>query len=212
MANSYTVKFTTARTKSPMPSITVAWQWIPTVSSASVPTSLPAGHHLTTGPQRATHWLWLTLTRNQDQSYFTTGSLPPISSSWRQVPRDPRQAIIFTTEPLRSYSLCNILPDEKMRPSFTTATDPRQRSHSLNRVPRNSWTYFTVSDSRLPQTWGSRPRIYIPPGAGWPSYTPRNRIPFSSPPTTRRATVEYSNPPPQGLLMTNSDLLLVSLL
>jgi hypothetical protein len=49
--------------------------------------------------------------------------------------------------------------------SFTTAAGARQRSHS--RVPWDSWPYFTVSDSRLP---------------------------FSSPPTTRRVTVEVFDP------------------
>jgi hypothetical protein len=33
-----------------------------------------------------------------------------------------------------------------------------------------------------------------PPGAGWSSYTPRHWVPFSSPPTTRRATVEVFKP------------------
>jgi hypothetical protein len=47
--------------------------------------------------------------------------------------------------------------------SFIIATGPRQRSHSWVRVPWDSRPYFTVSDLRLP---------------------------FLSPPTTRRATVE----------------------
>jgi hypothetical protein len=47
------------------------------------------------------------------QSYFTTGSLPPISLSCRQAPWDSRTEI-FLTEPLRKLSLCNILSDEKM--------------------------------------------------------------------------------------------------
>jgi hypothetical protein len=55
------------------------------------------------------------------------------------------------------------LSDERMGQSFTTAAGPRQRSHSLVRAPWDSRLYFTVSDSRYP---------------------------FSSPPTTRRATVE----------------------
>jgi hypothetical protein len=44
---------------------------------------------------------------------------------------------------------------------------PRQRSHFRVRVPWDSWPYFSVSDSRLP---------------------------FSSPPTTRRVTVEVFDP------------------
>jgi hypothetical protein len=51
--------------------------------------------------------------------------------------------------------------------SFTIVADPRQRSHSRVRVPWDSRPYFTVSDSKLP---------------------------FSSPPTTRMATVEAFDP------------------
>jgi hypothetical protein len=38
----------------------------------------------------------------QSQSYFMTGGLPPISSSWRQASWDSRPDILFSTEPLRS--------------------------------------------------------------------------------------------------------------
>jgi hypothetical protein len=78
--------------------------------------------------------------------------------------------------------------------SFTIASGPRQRSHSQVRVPRDSWPHFTVSDSRLPQTGGSRFPYLYPPGTGWPGYTPRHWVLFSSPPTTRRATVEVFDP------------------
>jgi hypothetical protein len=37
------------------------------------------------------------------------------------------------------------------------------------------------------------PYLY-PPGTGWPGYTPRHWVPFSSPRTTRRATVEVFDP------------------
>jgi hypothetical protein len=56
--------------------------------------------------------------------------------------------------------------DKRTGMSFTIAAEPRQRSHSRVRVPRDSWLYFTVSDSRLPQPGGPGPRIYIPPGTG----------------------------------------------
>jgi hypothetical protein len=36
--------------------------------------------------------------------------------------------------------------------------------------------------------------IFISPGTEWPIYIPRHRVPFSSPPTTRRATVEVFEP------------------
>jgi hypothetical protein len=37
---------------------------------------------------------------------------------------------------------------------------------------------------------GARSLYLYPPGIGWPSYTPRHWVPFSSPSTNRRATVE----------------------
>jgi hypothetical protein len=36
---------------------------------------------------------------SQSQSHFTTGGLPPISSSWRQAPRDPGPDIFFNWTP-----------------------------------------------------------------------------------------------------------------
>jgi hypothetical protein len=54
---------------------------------------------------------------------------------------------------------------------------PRQRRHSRVWVPRESWHYFTVSDSRLLQPGGPDPHIYIhqeqsglaiSPGTGFP--------------------------------------------
>jgi hypothetical protein len=38
----------------------------------------------------------LLLLQSQSQSYFTTGGLPPISSSWRQAPWEPRQVTLFS--------------------------------------------------------------------------------------------------------------------
>jgi hypothetical protein len=55
--------------------------------------------------RRLDHWIQ---SRSQSQSYFTTGSLPPISSSRRQAPWDPRPNFFFSTE------LLHILSDEKM--------------------------------------------------------------------------------------------------
>jgi hypothetical protein len=59
------------------------------------------------------------------------------------------------------------LSDERTGLSFTIAAGPSQRSHSRVRAPWNSRPYLTVSDLRLP---------------------------FSSPPTSRRVTVEVFEP------------------
>jgi hypothetical protein len=43
-------------------------------------------------------------------------------------------------------------------------------------------------------TWRARSPYLYPPGTGLPGYTPRQRVPFSSPCTTGRATVEVFDP------------------
>jgi hypothetical protein len=43
-------------------------------------------------------------------------------------------------------------------------------------------------------TWSATFPYLYHPGIGWPSYTPRHWVPFSSPPTTHRAKVEVLDP------------------
>jgi hypothetical protein len=57
-----------------------------------------------------------------------------------------------------------------------------------------AWLYFPVSDSRLPQPGGPGLSVFMSPSDRVPSYTPRHLVPFSSPPTTRRATMEVLEP------------------
>jgi hypothetical protein len=42
---------------------------------------------------------------------------------------------------------------------------------------------------QTPSTCRGRSPYLYPPASGWPGYTPRHCVPFSSPPATRRATV-----------------------
>jgi hypothetical protein len=83
----------------------------------------------------------------------------------------PDESYITTRFLLLSDSLLmwSALCDERTGLSFTVAASPSQRSHFRVQVLWNSWPYFTLSHSR---------------------------IPFSSPPTTRRATVEVFDPAP----------------
>jgi hypothetical protein len=55
---------------------------------------------------------------------------------------------------------------------------------------RGTHDHVFLSQIRAPATWKARLPYLYPPGTGWPSDTPRQWVPFSSPPTTRRATVE----------------------
>jgi hypothetical protein len=74
----------------------------------------------------------------------------------------------FTTRFLLQQTVAGLLmwgalSDKRTGLPFTIAAGPRQRSHSWLWVPRDSWPYFTVSDSRLPQPGGPGPHIYISP-------------------------------------------------
>jgi hypothetical protein len=60
--------------------------------------------------------------------------------------------------------------------SYTIAVGPRQRSHSRVRVPRDSWSYFTASDSRLPPPGGTGPRSYSPQEQGGRVIPPGTRF------------------------------------
>jgi hypothetical protein len=93
-------------------------------------------------------------------------------------------------------SLCNILSDERMGLSFTIAAGPRQLNHSVVRVPRDSWTYFIVSDSRLPQPKGPSPRIYIPQKQGVPVIPPGTGFHFRRLLLFAGLRWMDSNPPP----------------
>jgi hypothetical protein len=68
--------------------------------------------------------------------------------------------------------LINILSDYKMGLSFTFVVGPRQHSYSRLGDPRDSWPYFTISDSRRPKPGGPGPRIYIPQEQGGPIMPP----------------------------------------
>jgi hypothetical protein len=126
---------------------------------------------------------------NLSQSQSIYRGLAPFSFSLIQRPTIESESYITTDgqsvclgikHPSRAYNQIFItvracwcgarslsLSDGRTDLSFTIAAGPRQRSHFRVRVSWDSWPYFTVSDSKLP---------------------------FSSPPTTRRVTVEVFDP------------------
>jgi hypothetical protein len=99
------------------------------------------------------------------QSYSVTDGRS-ISKSWCRTPSGAHDQI-FISFTVTVLFLWGALSDERTGLSFVYAAGPRQRSLSRVRVPWNSRPYFTVSVLRLP---------------------------FSSPPTTRRVTVEVFDP------------------
>jgi hypothetical protein len=102
----------------------------------------------------------------------------------------------------RHYHNNNNWQNERMGLSFTIAAGPRQRGHSRVRVPRDSWPYFTLSDSRLPQPGRPGRRIYIPHEQGGPVIPPSTGFPFRRLLRLAGLWWKYSNPPQHIPLIT----------
>jgi hypothetical protein len=102
---------------------------------------------------------------SESESYVMTDG-QPASLSWNKAPIWGLRPDLYCYLTVAGFLIWGALSDERTG-LFAIATGPRQRSHFRVRVPWHSWQYFTVSDSRLP---------------------------FSSPPTTRRVTVEVFDP------------------
>jgi hypothetical protein len=103
---------------------------------------------------------------SQSQSRLATGG-ESVSKSWCRAPSGAHDQIFISVWQLRSCFSWGALSDERTGLSFVHAAGPCQSSLSRVRVPWGSRPYFTVSDVRLP---------------------------FSSPSTTRRVTVEVLDP------------------
>jgi hypothetical protein len=104
--------------------------------------------------------------QRQSLSYVTTDG-QSASLSWNKAPIWGLRPDFCYCQTITGLWMWGALSDERTGLSFTTAAGPGQSSHSRVRVPWDSRLYFIVSHLR-------------------PS--------FSSPPTTRRATVEVFDP------------------
>jgi hypothetical protein len=102
------------------------------------------------------------VSESESEAYVTTDGTSA-SLSWNKVTIWDLRPDFCYCQTVAGLLMWGALSDERMGLSFTIDAGPSQRSHSWVRVPWDSRPYFTVSDSRLP---------------------------FSSPSTTRRATVE----------------------
>jgi hypothetical protein len=97
----------------------------------------------------------------ESESYGTTDGQSAILS-WNEAPIWGLRPDLYYCQTVAGLLMWGALSDESMGQPYTTAAGPLQRSRSWIRVPRDSWWYFTVSDSRLPQPGGPGPLIYIP--------------------------------------------------
>jgi hypothetical protein len=131
--------------------------------------------------------IWSHLRVSQSQSYVTTDG-QSASLSWNKAPIWGLWPDFYSCQTVAGFLMWGTLSHERAGLSFTFAAGTRQHSHFRIRVPWDSRPYFTVSGSR---------------------------VPFSSPPTTRRATVEVfdpastrDSPPPKSMIWSSLGFLL----
>jgi hypothetical protein len=106
--------------------------------------------------------------------FYVTTDGQSVSLSWyKAAPIWGLRPYFYYRRTVAGLLMCGALSDERTGLSFTTAAGYSQRSHCRVRVPWDSRPYFTVSDLRLP---------------------------FSSPPTTRRVMVEVFDPVSTSLI------------
>jgi hypothetical protein len=122
------------------------------------------------------------------------------SLSWSQASTWDLWPDFYYCQTLAGLLMWGTLSDKRTGLPFTIAAGPRQRSHCRVQVPGDSWPYFTVSDSRLPQTGGPRPCIYIPQEQGGKVITPGTRFPFRHFLRLAGLWWRYSNLPPCGVI------------
>jgi hypothetical protein len=104
--------------------------------------------------------------RSESESYITTDR-QSVSLFWNKAPVWGLRPDLYYWQTVTGLLMWGAVTDDRTGLSFIIAHGPRQRSHFRVLLPWESWPYFAVSDSSLP---------------------------FSSPPTTRRAMVEVSDP------------------
>jgi hypothetical protein len=110
------------------------------------------------------------------ESYVTTDG-QSASLSWNKAPIWGLRPNFYYWQKVAGLLMWVAFFHERTGLSFTITAGLRQRSHSRVRVPWDSKSYFTVSDLRLP---------------------------ISSPPTTRRATLEVFDPTSTRGIMKSS--------
>jgi hypothetical protein len=91
-------------------------------------------------------------TESEYESYVTTDS-QSASLSWNKAPISGLQPDIYYCQTIAGLLMWGALSYERKSLSFATAAGPRQRSHFRVRVPWHSWSYITLSTSRLAFSW-----------------------------------------------------------
>jgi hypothetical protein len=117
-----------------------------------------------------------------------TGGVPPISSSWCQAPWASRPEFFL-------FNSCDHSP--YIMSSFTRGWVlllqlllSLASELILSPESRRAHDHILQFQFRISPNLVGQVPVFIFPGAGWPSYTTRHCVPFRSPFTTRRASME----------------------
>jgi hypothetical protein len=133
-------------------------------------------------------------TVNSSQSCVTSDG-QSASLFWCQAPIWGLRPDFYYCQTVAGLLMWGALFDERTGLPLTIAAGLRQRCQSWVRVQRDSWPYFTVLDSRLSQTGGPGPRIYIPQEQGGPVLPLGTGFPFRRLLRLAGLRWSYSNPP-----------------
>jgi hypothetical protein len=112
-------------------------------------------------------WLYFNSSLKLSLSPILRPTASRASLSWNKAPVWVSRPDFYYCQTVAGLLMWDAVYDEMTGLSFRIAPGPRQRCHFQARVLWDSWPYLTASDSRLP---------------------------FSSPPTTRKAKVEVFDP------------------
>jgi hypothetical protein len=124
--------------------------------------------------------------QSQSQSNFTTGGLLPISVSWRQAPWDPRSVFFQLNTCCYGHYVKSSLTGGwvcRLQLLLVIASVVILGSESLG-----IHDHILLSQIRYSPNLEGRVLVFIYPRNRVAQLYPRYWVPFSSPPTTRRAT------------------------
>jgi hypothetical protein len=98
---------------------------------------------------------------SESEPYVTTDD-QLASLSWNKAPIWDLRPDLYYYQTVAGLLMLGALSDERPGLSFTITAGPLQHNRSLVWVLRDSWPYFTVSDSGLPNLEGQVPEFISP--------------------------------------------------
>jgi hypothetical protein len=153
------------------------------------------------------HWLAnLTTDSLLRQNYFTADG-DSASLSWCQPPICGPRPDFHYCQTAAGSTMCPLWRED--RSVVYNCWWPSPASHSQVRVPRDSWSYFTGSDTRLLQPGRPGPRIYFPQENRGPVMPPGTGFPFRRFLRLTGLQWSYSKPPPREVTVDSQLTVLV---